>query len=548
MLRPKHDSPRSRITARLCTGALLFWLLGEALLWEARLTAQQHHQLTAHETRGKLIYRTGASDAGNEIKAVFGSAGGALPATSFPCVNCHGRRGEGAQEGGLQPPPLTWRALTTPGRSPLTDRSRNAYDQNSLARAIRQGIDPAGRSLHPGMPRYQLNEAQMRALVSYLKIIGTAADAEPGVSETSIKLGAVLPLSGPFAWLGADVKTTLSACLAEINARGGVYGRRFELLVADAGGDSAQTIDATRRLVEQDEVLALLANFEPPEYAASTAIAEWLQANETLLIGPLTLAPRMPDVPNRAVFYLAPDVPTQACALLDFVAERMTPASPIRLALLSVASAFDEKALQQFRQHAQTRAIQLVYTHTYAADSGPRLSLPPSLITAPPDFIFVFAPATDFLALAKEIDQKNLPIALLGSAAALGTAVSQMPPAVAARTYLMSPVAVPGIIAHPPFETLIRETGLSPRSTALQAIAYAAAQTLIEATKQNGRQLDRHSLLKTLERMQDFSTGVLPPLSFNANRRIGATGVFVLSYDLAERRWVNARTRRTVKP
>ncbi|MFN8001383.1 MAG: hypothetical protein U0X75_10255 [Acidobacteriota bacterium] len=303
-------------------------------------------------------------------------------------------------------------------------------------------------------------------------------------------------------------------------------------------------------MVEQDEVLALLANFEPPEYASSAPLPKMAQANEAPLIG-LSRWPRMPDVPNRLPSSIWPRMSPHEHVRCWILSQngRMTPTSPIRLAtLLSVASAFDEKALQQFRQHAQTRAIQLVYTHTYAADSGPRLSLPPSLITAPPDFIFVFASATDFLALAKEIDQKNLPIALLGSAAALGTAVSQMPPAVARADILDVSGGCAGHHCASPFETLIRETGLSPRSTALQAIAYAAAQTLIEATKQNGRQLDRHSLLKTLERMQDFSTGVLPPLSFNANRRIGATGVFVLSYDLAERRWVNARTRRTVKP
>src|SRR5262249_17030835 len=144
---------------------------------------------------------------------------------------------------------------------------------------------------------------EMTDLIAYLKKIGNAIDADPGISEEAIKIGAALPLTGPLAKIGEDVKQALTACFTEINRQGGVYGRRFDLVIADSASDPAGTAEATRRLVEQDHVFALVGSFEP---AASEAANEFLKQREVPLVGPVTLSPRQPAVPNPYVFYLLP--------------------------------------------------------------------------------------------------------------------------------------------------------------------------------------------------------------------------------------------------
>jgi branched-chain amino acid transport system substrate-binding protein len=86
-------------------------------------------------------------------------------------------------------------------------------------------------------------------------LAGPAAD--PGISPGSILLGTTASLTGE----GADgaVGRGVRAYLAHVNARGGVAGRRFAYSIADDDGDPAATEDATRQLVEEDEVFAIVA-------------------------------------------------------------------------------------------------------------------------------------------------------------------------------------------------------------------------------------------------------------------------------------------------
>jgi len=75
-----------------------------------RGAAQTRRGLTEQEKRGKQIYLKGESST-SEITAVLGNPGLDLPASSFSCANCHGLRGEGIREGGVQPPPINWETL-----------------------------------------------------------------------------------------------------------------------------------------------------------------------------------------------------------------------------------------------------------------------------------------------------------------------------------------------------------------------------------------------------------------------------------------------------
>lgn len=86
------------------------------------------------------------------------------------------------------------------------------------------------------------------------------AAADPGVTPGSIHLGTTAPLTGP-ASTEAAVARGAKAYFAHASARGGVAGRRFEYTIANDGGDPAATEDATRQLVEEDEVFAIVSPF-----------------------------------------------------------------------------------------------------------------------------------------------------------------------------------------------------------------------------------------------------------------------------------------------
>jgi branched-chain amino acid transport system substrate-binding protein len=89
----------------------------------------------------------------------------------------------------------------------------------------------------------------------------------PGVSDTEIKLGQTMPLSGP-ASAYATVGKAMAAYFAKVNAEGGVNGRKITLITLDDGFAPPKTVEQTRRLVEQEDVLATMGSLGTATNAA----------------------------------------------------------------------------------------------------------------------------------------------------------------------------------------------------------------------------------------------------------------------------------------
>ena len=76
------------------------------------------------------------------------------------------------------------------------------------------------------------------------------------------------------------------------------------------------------------------------------------------------------------------------------------------------------------------------------------------------------------------------------------------------------------------------------RSAPFQTVAYAAARVFIEAARNSSRQISRKGLIDSLERLQDYQTGVIGPVTFGANRRIGASGSYIVRIDSTRKQYV----------
>ena len=80
-----------------------------------------------------------------------------------------------------------------------------------------------------------------------------------GFTDTTIKIGATFPLSGAIAFVGQECAGGIDAYVKLVNARGGIHGRKIELISYDDGFDPAQTLANVKRLWEQDKVAMVFA-------------------------------------------------------------------------------------------------------------------------------------------------------------------------------------------------------------------------------------------------------------------------------------------------
>jgi branched-chain amino acid transport system substrate-binding protein len=96
-------------------------------------------------------------------------------------------------------------------------------------------------------------------LVAGLAFAGCAEDDGDGAAESgTIKIGAVLDLTGPGAALAEPQKTTLEMLAEELNTAGGIDGRKVELVIKDDGSTEDGAAQAANALVSEDDVAILL--------------------------------------------------------------------------------------------------------------------------------------------------------------------------------------------------------------------------------------------------------------------------------------------------
>src|SRR5256885_13789203 len=117
------------------------------------------------------------------------------------------------------------------------------------------------------------------ALAFVLNLLGTpASGAEPdaseaGVSDNRILFGQSAALEGPAAALGLGMREGILAAFHEVNAAGGVKGRRLELVSRNDGYEPDKAIDNTNQLLNVDQAVAPIGEVAPSTFQAAQPIS-----------------------------------------------------------------------------------------------------------------------------------------------------------------------------------------------------------------------------------------------------------------------------------
>lgn len=113
-----------------------------------------------------------------------------------------------------------------------------------------------------------------------------------GKSESTIKIGAVGPLSGSVAVYGTDCKNGIELAIEEINAAGGVNGKSIELVSEDDEGNPEKSVSAYKKLVTKDKVNLIVGSLTS---GCTMAISSLAQAQKVLMIAPAATATAITD-------------------------------------------------------------------------------------------------------------------------------------------------------------------------------------------------------------------------------------------------------------
>lgn len=493
--------------------------------------------------QGRRMYMEGVLPSG-EVMDAFIQGDVRVTGQQAICGACHRRSGMGASEGGEVALAITgailYQPLRTPtSKPPLPPERRPAYTDETLKRAIREGIDPAGRSLDPVMPRYRVSDADLDVLITYMKTL--SARPSPGVDEEDIHFATIVTDGLP-----AETRRALLEVMQTFVEQKNVETRHETQRKQHAPWHKAWMLEPYRKWVLQvwdlkgppttwrDQLEAYYA--ERPVFAVvnGTAPGGWrpvhafCEARQVPCLFPTTDLPVVDEWSFYAL-YLSPGMALEGRAVARHAGEAGAGT------LVQVYRAGDERAAAAaaaLRETAQEHGAQV-------ADRVLEGAAPSA------EWWEVVLRESQGRTLALWLSPSDLggfwprlggavqgPARVYLSTTLYDGDLGAVPPAARERTYFVHPYELPDALPG----RLARSTGwlrakgiYAPEEARVQANAYLALKTAGEALRVIRGYFFRDYFVERIEHMTENSpyTSVYPRISLASGQRFAAKGCYI---------------------
>jgi ABC-type branched-subunit amino acid transport system substrate-binding protein len=237
------------------------------------------------------------------------------------------------------------------------------------------------------------------ALAITLAVIGSysAKSEEVGVSSDAILFGQAAALEGPSSALGQHMRQGIVAAFAEINAKGGVHGRKLQLISRDDGYDPDRSVAQTLRLIDDDKVFALIGAVGTPTALATIPITS---AKNVPFIGPFTGAGFLRDPELSNVVNIRASYSAEAEAWIKHLTGNR---HFTRIGIFYQDDAFGRDGLAGVKQALARRGLELAAEGTFERNTRAVASAWRMLKRAEPEAIVMvgtYGPCAEFVKLA----------------------------------------------------------------------------------------------------------------------------------------------------
>lgn len=357
-------------------------------------------------------------------------------------------------------------------------------------------------------------------------IAGPALAADPGVSDTEIKIGDVNIMTGAASFIGRAVAVGSKIAAAEINAAGGVNGRKITVITEDDGYVPARSFQALTKLLEVDEIFALNGTSGTANVLAMMPLIEEYNLPTIVSTAPNEL---VYDPVRPSVFTLGASYSDAFYGQLKYIHDTFKPAAPVA-GLIRQDDDFGLAIEHGFERFIKETGVK----------EGPRIRFKKGTANFSAEMAQMRQAGVTMLANGGIIaGAANI----LGEARKLGMEIhsaqvwsEDMPPSVALAApagydYLVADyVALLGP-ANDAFVELARKYATEEEVKAINRytyITYAALHAMAEAMKRCGQDLTRACTVEELRKLKDFEVGgLVAPISFDNDKQLSGTQLMI---------------------
>ena len=225
------------------------------------------------------------------------------------------------------------------------------------------------------------------------------ARAETGVTSDAILFGQAAALEGPSSALGQGMRQGILAAFAEVNAKGGVYGRKLHLVSRDDGYDPDRSVVQTTKLIEEDNIFALIGAVGTPTAIATVPISS---ARNVPFIGPFTGAEFLRAPELRSVVNIRASYSAEAEAWVKHLTEDL---HFTNIAIFYQDDSFGRDGLAGVRRALEKRGMELSAEGTFERNTKFVSSALRIIKRAEPQAVVMigtYGPCAEFIKLARK--------------------------------------------------------------------------------------------------------------------------------------------------
>lgn len=341
----------------------------------------------------------------------------------------------------------------------------------------------------------------MRRFAAAAAFAAASSALAQGVADSQIVLGQSVALTGPAQQLGLDMQFGASLYFNQVNARGGVNGRKIVLKTLDDGYESARAAENTRKLINDEKVFALFGYVGTPTSQASLPI---FTAAKVPFVGPFTGAELLRDPVNPYIFNVRASYYDETEAIV----QHLTAMSVDKIAVFYQNDAYGQAGLAGVERALKRRKLEIVAKGTVERNTTEVAKAVQTMRQVQPQAVVMISAYKSCAAFIKEMKRAGANptfwnVSFVGSKALAkeldkegrGVQISQVVP-------FPWDSSVPVVKEY---RRALDEAKGEPGFGTLEG--YIAAKVMVEGLRRAGKNLTRDGFLKAMETIQDHDFG-----------------------------------------
>jgi branched-chain amino acid transport system substrate-binding protein len=359
--------------------------------------------------------------------------------------------------------------------------------------------------------------------VAFALTVG-AARAEDGVTKDTILIGSYGPITGPAAFIGLGGRDGASIAIEQINAAGGINGRKLKMIFEDDGFSPAKALTSVKKLVEQDKVFMIIGLS-----GSNPTIGTLDYGRETKIPNYIAIA-SAPQVTHPFSRYLFRGASTESARFGEMYAEFLT--QFLQVKHIGILSGNDENA----KNEADNTEKMLEKWYNVKVESRAEFKVgdkdfTPQILKikqANPEIVVAIGQTPEVSIIIRQMRELGLRQPIYGGAAAVDQSII-INAGLAAEGYMggwLTPVYLDS--SHPDMlkfmEAFNKYLPNAPkgRPNLYDLMGYSEMYVIAEGMRRAGPELTREKLVDALETLKDYRVSeIASPRTFTNWHHIG---------------------------